>query len=607
VSFTILASLLGGLGLFLLGMRMMTDGLKLAAGNALRSILHSWTRTNLRGLFAGILITAIVQSSSAVTVATVGFVNAGLLTLSQSVWVIFGTNVGTTMTGWLVALIGVKIDVGAFALPLLGSGMLVRLAAGANVRRAGMGEAAAGFGAFFLGVGILQGAFADLAPAFGEWHPDARGPWTSVAFVGLGFVLTLLTQSSSAAIAIALTAAAGGAIPLELAAAAVIGTSVGTTSTALFASIGATAPAKRVASAHIAFSLFTGAAAFLLLPYLLGASAGILAVMGVETDTVTTIAAFHTLFKLLGVLMVWPLTGMLVAFLSRRFVSRDEQIGRPVHLDATLKAVPTLAVRALSLELARMSDIASDLARLRIRGEIDSGEARARQAGIARLAQAVRAFISELSTGPLSEDVVAALPDMLRASQHLQELASVAAEVETSRTLPRPSADAARLATGRAALADAVVACLDDGLDTKPLIGVEAAYEALKADLLRAGARGSLHVESMESDLLQARQLRALASMITKARRRLARWIEVNEPIADAEAGAADETLDAGADTAAADGAENEAGGCETSRELLEQELGANVEEALGANDPAAENAAQPSHGVIPREPTASA
>src|SRR5690606_36912135 len=175
VNFSTIASLLGGIGLFLLGMQMMTEGLKLAAGNALRSILKSWTGTNLRGLLAGVLITALVQSSSAVTVASVGFVNAGLLTLSQAVWVIFGANVGTTTTGWLVALVGIKVDVGVLALPLLGIGMLLRLAAGVNARRAGLGSAVAGFGAFFLGVGILQGAFSEIAPRIGEWSTGMSG------------------------------------------------------------------------------------------------------------------------------------------------------------------------------------------------------------------------------------------------------------------------------------------------------------------------------------------------------------------------------------------------------------------------------------------------
>jgi len=150
-------TLAGGIGLFLLGMGLLTDGLKIAAGGALRTLLQTWTKSSIRGFAVGVLITAVVQSSSAVTVATVGFVNARLLSLRRAVWVILGTNVGTTMTGWLVALVGVKVDVGALALPLIGIGMALALGAGERARIAGAGRALAGFGLFFLGVCVLQG------------------------------------------------------------------------------------------------------------------------------------------------------------------------------------------------------------------------------------------------------------------------------------------------------------------------------------------------------------------------------------------------------------------------------------------------------------------
>jgi len=150
--------LAGGLGLFLLGMMLMTDGLKAAAGPMLGNVLTSSTRTRLRGLFSGIAVTALVQSSSAVTVAAIGFVNAGLLSFSQSLWVIFGANVGTTMTGWLVALIGFKIKIEAAALPMIGIGMALRLS-GSDSRRGAGGSALAGFGVLFLGIGFLQQAF----------------------------------------------------------------------------------------------------------------------------------------------------------------------------------------------------------------------------------------------------------------------------------------------------------------------------------------------------------------------------------------------------------------------------------------------------------------
>ena len=142
--------LLGGIGLFLLGMILMTDGLKTAAGPTLDRVLAASTQTRLRGLFSGIFITALVQSSSAVTVAAIGFVNAGLMSFSQSLWVLFGANVGTTMTGWLVALIGLKIKVEAAALPLIGIGMALRLS-GAEKRRGAIGTTLTGFGILAAG------------------------------------------------------------------------------------------------------------------------------------------------------------------------------------------------------------------------------------------------------------------------------------------------------------------------------------------------------------------------------------------------------------------------------------------------------------------------
>ena len=137
--------LAGGLGLFLLAVNMITDGLKLAAGRALRVMLGKWTRSPGHGILTGLSITAIVQSSSAVTVATIGFVNAGLINLYQSLGVVFGANIGTTMTGWLVAIVGFKIKVELFALPMIGIGMLLRLTGGES-RRAAIGMALAGFG-----------------------------------------------------------------------------------------------------------------------------------------------------------------------------------------------------------------------------------------------------------------------------------------------------------------------------------------------------------------------------------------------------------------------------------------------------------------------------
>ncbi len=541
MTFSTIASLLGGIGLFLLGMQMLTDGLKVAAGNALRSILKSWTSTNWRGLFAGVLITALVQSSSAVTVASVGFVNAGLLTLSQAVWVLFGANVGATTTAWLVALVGIKVDVVMLALPLVGIGMLTRLAARANVRRAGFGAAIAGFGAFFLGIGILQDAFSEIAPRIGEWSVGADGWAGTIAFVGIGILLTLLTQASSATVAITLTAAAGGAVPIELAAATVVGANIGTTSTAWFASLGATPPAKRAAWAHITFNLVTGVVAVLILPLLLSASTALVSAADTAGDVPAVLAVFHTLFNVLGVVLIAPLAPSLVRLLSARFVTAEEQVGRPAHLDATLVGVPALALRGLVLELERMTKLAFELASRRIRGVQPEPAGRQQAEGLIQLGNAIRDFVGEMSAGVLPDDVVAALPDLMRASQHLEDVATESEALRGPRPArPSDAVHAEGASPDWTALREAVLAALTpdgtpDDLDALAR-RLELHYEALKAVLLKAGARGRLPVDAMEEDLLRARRMRRVAESALKARRRLARWLALLDGAGAAEA-----------------------------------------------------------------------
>ena len=241
-TFALIGGLAGGVGLFLLGMGLMTDGLRLAAGPALERILARSTQTRLRGLASGALVTVAVQSSSAVTVATIGFVNAGLLSLGQALWVLFGANVGTTMTGWLVALVGMKFKIDAFALPLIGIGMLLRLT-GDGSRRGALGMALAGFGVLFLGIDLLKDTFSGVAADF--TLPQWDGIAGVFAMVLIGILMTVLMQASAAALVIAFSAAQSGLVSLEAAAAVVIGANVGTTVTALLAAIGATSKDRK--------------------------------------------------------------------------------------------------------------------------------------------------------------------------------------------------------------------------------------------------------------------------------------------------------------------------------------------------------------------------
>jgi phosphate:Na+ symporter len=532
-----LSALLGGLGLFLLGTWLMTEGLKLAAGTALRTILERWTRSPLRGLLAGFLITAIVRSSSAVTVAAIGFVNAGLLSLTQAVWVVFGTNVGTTTTAWLVAFVGIRFDMAALALPLLGLGMLLRLASGRRQRTAGIGQALAGFGCFFLGVEILQGGFAGLAPRIAGLGLPESGPVAILAFVGLGTVMTLVTQSSSAAIAVALTASAGGAVPLDLAAAAVIGTNIGTTSTALLAAIGATAPARRVAIAHIVFNLLTGVAALALLPALIAASRWLPAALGAGAEMPTVLAVFHTLFNLLGVVLMWPITGWLVRRLARLFTSPEEALGRPQHLDATLLAVPELAAQGLAREVARMLGLAAAGAADRIRPAANGTPGPAERArAVLGLGQEVRRFVAQLNSREMPNEVSAALPHLLRAAQHAETIAALADRLGGVEAAPAHRAVAHEWAELRMQTLEALTPVMAE--DAEAAARAEAGYQTVKDALLAAAARGQIPVAALDAALLEAQAMRRIAAAALKGRRRLriARPGAAAEPAPDGDA-----------------------------------------------------------------------
>lgn len=424
-----ISGLLGGIGLFLLGMFLMTNGLRTATGKALQRILERWTHTTLRGIFAGFIITALVQSSSAVTVATLGFVNAGLMRLKQAVTVVYGSNIGTTMTAWLVALVGFNVDIKAFALPAIGIGMLLKLLWD-NHRLGAIGEAIAGFGIFFLAIEILKGSFEGIGASiqFQDISPTGSG---LILLVGAGFLMTLLMQSSSAAMALILTAAGGDVIPIPGAAAMIIGANVGTTTTAMLVVIGATSNAKRLATAHLFFNLITGCVALILLPWMLQL------IQILQTDSslsnagpATFLAIFHTLFNVLGVAIMWPLTTKMVELLKRRFRSADEDEAKPVHLDNTLLDTAELAVKALDLELSRVGEISRRMAKGAISAELGPGaRLHADRITVERLVVAAGAYVTDIQKASLSDELSDALPNSLRVGRYYNTAARLAERV----------------------------------------------------------------------------------------------------------------------------------------------------------------------------------
>lgn len=251
-------TLVGSLGIFLFGMKMMSEALQKAAGNRLRTILAAMTSNRFVGIFTGFLITAIIQSSSATTVMVVSFVNAGLLSLSQAFGVIMGANVGTTITAWIVSLFGFKVDISTLAIPIIA--FSVPLLFSKHNSRRYIGEIIMGFSLLFLGIGLLKESVPDISQ-----HPEIleflRG-YTSMGFASVllfllvGTLLTIIVQSSSATMAITLIMCSQGWIDFQMAAAMVLGENIGTTITANLAAWSGNIAAKRAAFSHLLFNLF---------------------------------------------------------------------------------------------------------------------------------------------------------------------------------------------------------------------------------------------------------------------------------------------------------------------------------------------------------------
>ena len=510
----LVTSLLGGVGLFLLGMRLMTDGLRVAAGAALKGLLARWTGTRLRGILAGALVTAVVQSSSAVTVATIGFVNAGILSLGQSVAVIYGSNVGTTMTGWLVAVLGFHVDLQAFALPAIGVGMALRVSGGLG-RRGALGEALAGFGVFFLGIDVLKSAFGGLGETIQIAPYVHEGFLYSFLFVGVGFLLTFVMQSSSAAMAITLTGAAGSVFPLGVAAAIVIGANLGTTSTAALAAIGATPNAKRVAMAHVVFNGITGIIAICILPVLLHAVLELRRTFQLDEEPAAVLALFHTTFNILGVLLLWPFSDRLIRFLRGRFRTAEEDASQPRFLDRTVVADPVLALGALHNELERIRAIALRSARGSMSREPGfEGNGSIDRATVERLTEAASEFARLVQQTRLPSELAEKLHQGLLIARYYAEVAQLADEISKATVSCDPVEDfhlATEIARFKATISAALSAAEAGSTPDQPFDAAELErhYDEIKGVLIRSAAQARV----------TARQLAAYLDLISSMRR----------------------------------------------------------------------------------------
>lgn len=311
-SFYDFLKLIGSLGLFLYGMKIMSEGLQKVAGDRLRSILTAMTTNRVTGVLTGVLITALIQSSSATTVMVVSFVNAGLLTLAESISVIMGANIGTTVTAWIISIFGFKVDMAAFALPLLAIALPLIFSGKSN--RKSVGEFIFGFSFLFMGLSYLKANAPDLNAnpemlAFVQNYTD-MGFFSIILFLFIGTILTMIVQASAATMAITLIMCANGWISLELGAALVLGENIGTTITANLAALTANTQAKRAALAHLVFNVF-GVIWVLIIfhPFMQLVNWGVDTFFQSSNPEVAIsykLSAFHSIFNICNVcLLIW--------------------------------------------------------------------------------------------------------------------------------------------------------------------------------------------------------------------------------------------------------------------------------------------------------------
>ncbi|QIG50468.1 Na/Pi cotransporter family protein [Nordella sp. HKS 07] len=415
-------AILGGVGLFLLGMTVMTDGLKALAGSALRTVLGKAAATPLSGAFWGAIVTLLVQSSSAVTMTTIGLVSAGLLTFPQGLGLVFGANVGTTGTGWLIALIGVRVSLSSYALPLIFIGALAKLLGGGRI--AASGGALAGFALVLYGLTTLQQGMGGLAESL---HPSdlpavlgmpgigwASGLVGLLSLILAGLAMTAVMQSSTAAIAVTISAFFAGAVGLEQGAALIIGQNIGTATSSALAAIGASSTAKRLALAYVLFKLIAALIAIVAFPF----TARLMQAFTASVDGMTLLAAYHTAYNVVGVAVLLPATQWFTRVVERLLPSRQTALEQA--LDPSALASPVIAIEAARRVVADILTRVAASVSSALSGGADPAAKDTAEA--ATTLEQVRDFLSELHEPPETEAEQHRLTSTLHALDHVSRL-----------------------------------------------------------------------------------------------------------------------------------------------------------------------------------------
>ena len=353
--------IIAGIAIFLIGMVFMEDGFKLFSGGLLEKVLEKSTNSVPKAIGTGFLATSVVQSSSLISIIIISFLSAELISLSGAIGVIFGSNIGTTTTAWIVSAFGVKIKISHYAMPMLIFGVVFTFSK--NKTYKGLGNVLIGLGFVFLGIGYMKDGFETLKSGLDLAEFAMEGYLGALIYIALGVVATVVIQSSSATLALIITALATNQImyinALELA----IGANIGTTVTAVLGSLASNENGKRLAVAHFIFNMITGAIAIIFLYQLADLVTNLSAKIRIAADDYAMqLALFHTIFNIIGVIVVSPFTAKLVKFLEGLFVHDvPEGVVRAKSLDDVVIEVPEAAIANVRKEVVNLYDNAVEV------------------------------------------------------------------------------------------------------------------------------------------------------------------------------------------------------------------------------------------------------
>lgn len=520
-------TVIGSLGIFVYGMKVMSEGIQKAAGNSLRKILGAMTKNRVFGVLTGFLITGLVQSSSATTVMTVSFVNAGLLSLVESAGVMMGANIGTTVTGWIVSYLGFKFKIIHIAVPIVAFGMPMLFFKKANIRS--WGEFLIGFAILFIGLDFLKHSVPDLknSPevlAFLQQYADPN-LWSRLLFVGVGALLTVIIQSSSAAMTLTFVMTANGWIPFDVAAAMILGENIGTTITAEIASMIGNVHAKRSARIHSIFNIVGVVWMVLLLPFVIPiitwfsinvmGNADPFGNAGEHPDAIPlALSYFHTFFNLSNVLLLIWFVPLLVKLAIRTVPSKSDE-DEDFHLEyigTGLMGTPELSILEARKEIAKFGEVTAKMNGFVSQLLVETDSKRRKklykkiqkyEENTDRMEVEVSDYLIQVSKGELSAALSAKIRGMLSNASDLESIGDI--YYRMGRELEKKEEDKVWYSPGQresmqemVGLVDQALTVMKSNLHKPDSIDLEAARKAEGAVNNQRNSMRKKHLKSIE-------------------------------------------------------------------------------------------------------------